>query len=86
MLRYIAFEGIDCAGKGAQIMLLSEWLEKRDFTPIRLFETYKWAIWQTDSKVHCRESPYFGRQANRAIHQRPGGTCKTDECVLSWIS
>ena len=38
MIKYIAFEGIDCAGKGAQIMLLSEWLEKRDFTPIRLFE------------------------------------------------
>lgn len=38
MLKYIAFEGIDYAGKGTQIALLSDWLACRYYTPITLFE------------------------------------------------
>ena len=38
MVKYIAFDGIDCAGKGTQIALLNEWLTHRCYTPITLFE------------------------------------------------
>ena len=38
MLNYVAFEGIDYAGKGTQIALLQPWLARRYYTPINLFE------------------------------------------------
>ena len=38
MVNYIAFEGIDYAGKGTQIELLQSWLVRRYYTPIILFE------------------------------------------------
>lgn len=37
-MKYIAFEGIDFAGKSTQTALLGKWLTQRYYTPIHLFE------------------------------------------------
>ncbi len=38
MMKYVAFEGIDGAGKTVQLARFAIWLERHGITPVRLFE------------------------------------------------